>query len=262
MRIRIQLPKIMRFRIQLSKITRIWIRIRDPAFTICQAILTFLGILVGWPLAAQVPVGPLKRCPAPVVVVASGWIRNQVPSRRVPPFPFYELYRLFWRNRQSWHFLTHLVPHIQSSITLFEKKCVLISSLAACCLRFSGSAALLVTLPLVSTIWNQVSLFTLSNPLGYLTIVSLSCCRECRQLFLLKETKNLGCQAGLRIRLILSCWIRIRILIMDSDPDPGGQKWHTKIEKSTEFSCLEVLDVLFWGLKAASPVAWVSFMEA
>jgi hypothetical protein len=34
-----------------------------------------------------------------------------------------------------------------------------------------------------------------------------------------------------------------------------------KIEKSTECSCFEVLDVLFWGLKA-SPVAWASFMEA
>jgi hypothetical protein len=43
--------------------------------------------------------------------------------------------------------------------------------------------------------------------------------------------------------------------------DPGGKKWHTKIEKSTEFSCFEVLDVHFWGLKA-SPVAWASFMEA
>jgi hypothetical protein len=31
--------------------------------------------------------------------------------------------------------------------------------------------------------------------------------------------------------------------------------------KSTEFSCFEVLDVLFRGLKA-SPVAWASFMEA
>ncbi len=28
-----------------------------------------------------------------------------------------------------------------------------------------------------------------------------------------------------------------------------------------EMSCFEVLDVLFWGLKA-SPVAWTSFMEA
>jgi hypothetical protein len=34
-----------------------------------------------------------------------------------------------------------------------------------------------------------------------------------------------------------------------------------KIEKSTEFSCLEVLNVLFGGLKASS-VAWASFMEA
>jgi hypothetical protein len=49
----------------------------------------------------------------------------------------------------------------------------------------------------------------------------------------------------IRIRINLSCWIRIRIQIADTDPDPGGQKWPTKIEKSTEFSCFEVLDVLF-----------------
>ncbi len=34
-----------------------------------------------------------------------------------------------------------------------------------------------------------------------------------------------------------------------------------KIEKSPEFSSFEVLDVLFWGMKA-SPVAWASFMDA
>ncbi len=65
----------------------------------------------------------------------------------------------------------------------------------------------------------------------------------------------------IRIRINLSCWIRIRIHIADPDPDPGGQKLSTKIEKSTEFSCFEVLDVLFWGLKA-SPVTWASFIEA
>ncbi len=63
----------------------------------------------------------------------------------------------------------------------------------------------------------------------------------------------------IRIRINFSCWIWIRIQI--ADPDPGGQKWPTKIEKSTEFSCVEVLDFLFWGLKA-SPVDWASFVEA
>jgi hypothetical protein len=43
--------------------------------------------------------------------------------------------------------------------------------------------------------------------------------------------------------------------------DPGGQKLPTKVEKSQKFSLFEVLDVLFWGLKASS-VAWTSFMEA
>jgi hypothetical protein len=33
------------------------------------------------------------------------------------------------------------------------------------------------------------------------------------------------------------------------------------MEKSKEFSCFEVLDVLFRGLKA-SPVAYASFMKA
>ncbi len=52
------------------------------------------------------------------------------------------------------------------------------------------------------------------------------------------------------IRINLSCWIRIRIRtqIADPNPDPGGQKWPQKIEKRTEFSSFEVLDVLFWGL--------------
>ena len=65
----------------------------------------------------------------------------------------------------------------------------------------------------------------------------------------------------IRIRINLSCWIRIRIQIADPDPDPGGQKWPQNIEKRTEFSSFEVLDVLFWRLKV-SPVAWASFMEA
>jgi hypothetical protein len=39
--------------------------------------------------------------------------------------------------------------------------------------------------------------------------------------------------------------IRIRIDIGRLDPDPGGQKLPTKIEKSEEISCFEILDVLF-----------------
>jgi hypothetical protein len=39
------------------------------------------------------------------------------------------------------------------------------------------------------------------------------------------------------------------------------KKCPKKIEKRTEFSSFEVLDVLFWGLKA-SPVAWEYFMKA
>ncbi len=51
----------------------------------------------------------------------------------------------------------------------------------------------------------------------------------------------------IRVHVNLCGWIRIRI-------QNGGQKLPTKIEKNTEISCFEVLDVLFWGLKA-SPVA-------
>jgi hypothetical protein len=65
----------------------------------------------------------------------------------------------------------------------------------------------------------------------------------------------------IRIRMNLSCWIRIRSRIQIADPDPGGKKITPKIEKRTEFSSFEVLDVHFLGLKA-SPVAWASFMEA
>jgi hypothetical protein len=39
-----------------------------------------------------------------------------------------------------------------------------------------------------------------------------------------------------------SAWIRINLSL---DPDPGGQKCPKKIEKRTEFSSFEVLDVLF-----------------
>jgi hypothetical protein len=46
-------------------------------------------------------------------------------------------------------------------------------------------------------------------------------------------------------RINLSCWIRIRIRMLNADPSPGRQKWPTNIEKSKEFSCFEVLDVLF-----------------
>ncbi len=49
------------------------------------------------------------------------------------------------------------------------------------------------------------------------------------------------------IRINLRCWIRIRIRIEieDPDPDPVGEKITPKIEKRTEFSSFEVLDVHF-----------------
>jgi hypothetical protein len=51
-----------------------------------------------------------------------------------------------------------------ASTTLFEKKFLLVSSLEACCFRFSGSEALLVVLTVTSTLWNHVLLATLSCP--------------------------------------------------------------------------------------------------
>jgi hypothetical protein len=49
---------------------------------------------------------------------------------------------------------------------------------------------------------------------------------------------------------VLVFWIRIPIDFGWVDSDPGGQIRPTKIEKSLEISCFEVLDVLFWGVKA------------
>jgi hypothetical protein len=57
--------------------------------------------------------------------------------------------------------------------------------------------------------------------------------------------------------------IRIRIEFgrLDPDPDAGGRKWPTKKIKCWEMFRFQVLDVLFWGLKA-SPVTLTSFKEA
>jgi hypothetical protein len=66
---------------------------------------------------------------------------------------------------------------------------------------------------------------------------------------------NQGCGSGFAwIRINLSAWIRIQIHILNEnpDPDPEGQKWPATIEKRIEFSCFEVLYVLFWGLKASN----------
>ncbi len=59
------------------------------------------------------------------------------------------------------------------------------------------------------------------------------------------------------IRIQSGQWIRIR----NPDPDPGGQKWPTKGEFFYLSSCFELLDGLFWELKASS-VTWTFFVEA
>jgi hypothetical protein len=61
------------------------------------------------------------------------------------------------------------------------------------------------------------------------------------------------------IRIQSGQWIRI--WIRNLDPDPGGQKFPTKVEKICKISCFEVLDGLFRELKAFS-VTWTYFMEA
>jgi hypothetical protein len=78
-------------------------------------------------------------------------------------------------------------------------------------------------------------------------IFSIFNCHFCPPGF---KTASAFVTAGFRIRIRI--WIRIRIKLIqiriqiaDPDTDPGGQKRRTKIEKSTEFSCFEVLDVLF-----------------
>ncbi len=64
------------------------------------------------------------------------------------------------------------------------------------------------------------------------------------------------------IRIQSGHWIRkFRIRIRNPDPDPGGQKWPTKVVFFFLSSCFEVLDGLFWELKASS-VTWTFFMEA
>ncbi len=64
------------------------------------------------------------------------------------------------------------------------------------------------------------------------------------------------CGSGPGSAFILVGWIRIRI--GNSDPDPGGPKWPTKVKKIRSF---EVLAVLFRGMKT-SPVAWTSCTKA
>ncbi len=61
------------------------------------------------------------------------------------------------------------------------------------------------------------------------------------------------------IRIQSGQWIRIRI--WSPDPDPGGQKWPTKVEKKLRNFMVGVLDVLFWELNA-SFVTWTSFVKA
>ncbi len=42
---------------------------------------------------------------------------------------------------------------------------------------------------------------------------------------------------GIRIRIQWGPWILIQIRNLDPDPDPGGQKWHTKKKKLIYFIC-------------------------
>ncbi len=55
-----------------------------------------------------------------------------------------------------------------------------------------------------------------------------------------------GCESGSAwIPINLTCWIRIRIKNMD--PDPGGQKLPTKLEKVKNFHVLNFLMFPFEG---------------
>jgi hypothetical protein len=51
--------------------------------------------------------------------------------------------------------------------------------------------------------------------------------------------RNVGRKAGFRIRIQSGHWIRIRFRIRNPDPDPGGQKLPTKVEKIKTFHVLK-----------------------
>jgi hypothetical protein len=114
---------------------------------------------------------------------------------------------------------------------------------------------LLVTEKLVKKLMGERKMVGIFFPFPYIspmdhavfgsqTVTVLRCMKM--MIFTLGQGFGSGSVSGSAwIRINLSCWIRIRIQIADPDPDPGGQKWPTKIGKITEFSCFEVLDVLF-----------------
>ncbi len=63
---------------------------------------------------------------------------------------------------------------LHDSTTLLEKKCRLTYNLAAFCLKFRGSPALLVARPVFAASWNHVLWSTLSIPLTILNVCSIS----------------------------------------------------------------------------------------
>ncbi len=128
---------------------------------------------MSWPPVTQV--GSLRRCPAPVVVIASGWIPNQVSFfRRIPLVPSYELYLGSFDGVDRPGIFITLGTAFQPSITLFERKCLLISSLADCCLKFRGPQHFFSLWLRFSTFWNQVTLFTLSKPFRISNVCNIS----------------------------------------------------------------------------------------
>ena len=81
-------------------------------------------------------------------------------------------------------------------------------------------------------------------PVHILLYLRIECLATSRAACVKTEPFNHGCGSGSAwISINLTCWIRIQGAIMTH-----------KYRKRKEISCFEVLDVLFWGLKA-SPVA-------
>jgi hypothetical protein len=80
-------------------------------------------------------VGSLRRCPAPVVVGTGSHLCGSGKG-----FLLGESVGSF-EGVDSPVFVIPFVTVFQSSFTLFELKCLRVSSQADCCLRFSGSTA-------------------------------------------------------------------------------------------------------------------------
>jgi hypothetical protein len=112
-----------------------------------------------------VPLGPLRKCPHPVVLhtfVLSPTLFSIKVGVTSSALCF--LYSLL-NPPTVFAFFMVLGTWFQLSMTLLEKKLRLTSSLVVFGRKFNGSSALRVARPVWAANWNQVQLSTLSIPL-------------------------------------------------------------------------------------------------